>query len=698
MHTKHVVILLVLLAVMLPPSSARAGGVVTICDEAHLRAALAGGGTVTFACSGTIILASQIDITSNTTVDGAGQNVTISGNDTVRVFYVNSGVTLNLNQLTIANGRATDESGGGLYNSGGTITVTESTFSGNSAGNYRGLGSGGGIANSNGAVTVNNSTFSGNFAFSAGGAIMMDGGVLAVVDSTFSGNGAGLGGGILDASNSTMIRNNTFTNNHAFGSGTWNSDGAGGGIFNASNSSIIQDNTFTDNSASSGSPFGGDYGSGGGIYNASGGPTIRNNVFNHNSARGEGQYSSGGGGGIYNGSSGTPLIHNNTFNANSADDIGGGIWNHGGTMIVSNNTFSGNIAGTGGGVSNWSGTAIIVNSTFSGGSSNTGGGIHNNSNGTVTLQNTIVGNSLWGGNCNGTITDGGGNLSYPDATCPGLQADPKLGPLQNNGGPTHTMALLPGSAALDAGNDAICAAPPVNNLDQRGITRPQGAHCDIGAYEAVQGTPPTPTPTPTAGPLTVLDREAENNTYTAPMQTGEDAAASACLYLYDPVGWTGTPGDVALNFSISRADNYWIWGRVMGESWSRNSFWVTVDGGSQIWYEVLQVDDQWQWGWQVVHGINQPVTPFYLSSGTHTIRFQGREPYARLDRVLLVNRASYVPVQFSPCATATPTPTATPTSTNTPTPTATNTPTATPTNTPTPGSTTRTVFLPVITR
>ena len=57
--------------------------------------------------------------------------------------------------------------------------------------------------------------------------------------------------------------------------------------------------------------------------------------------------------------------------------------------------------------------------------------------------------------------------------------------MQDNGGPTWTLALLPGSAAIDAADDAICAAAPVNNLDQRGITRPQGAHCDIGAYEAL---------------------------------------------------------------------------------------------------------------------------------------------------------------------------------------------------------------------
>jgi hypothetical protein len=104
----------------------------------------------------------------------------------------------------------------------------------------------------------------------------------------------------------------------------------------------------------------------------------------------------------------------------------------------------------------------------------------------VTLMNTIVANSPAGGNCAGPyITDGGGNLSFPDTTCPGINADPMLGPLQDNGGPTETMALGEGSAAIDAADDAICAAPPVNNLDQRGVTRPQGLHCDIGAVEQV---------------------------------------------------------------------------------------------------------------------------------------------------------------------------------------------------------------------
>ena len=130
-------------------------------------------------------------------------------------------------------------------------------------------------------------------------------------------------------------------------------------------------------------------------------------------------------------------------------------------LTVSNSTLSGNGASVGGGIYNW----------------------HGNGN-KVILENTIVANSPSGGNCSGVIIDDGGNLSYPDTTCPGINGDPRLGPLQDNGGPTWTMALGPGSAALDAADDAICVAPPVNNLDQRGVARPQGAHCDIGAFEA----------------------------------------------------------------------------------------------------------------------------------------------------------------------------------------------------------------------
>ena len=134
MRPRHLVTLLVLLALAVAsaPTPAHAGGVVSVCDEAHLLAALAGGGTVTFSCSGTITLTAEIVIAADTTIDGSGQAVTISGNHAVRVFTVNSGVTLNLNRLTIANGSIASGDGGGIYNSG-TLTVSNSTFSGNSA-------------------------------------------------------------------------------------------------------------------------------------------------------------------------------------------------------------------------------------------------------------------------------------------------------------------------------------------------------------------------------------------------------------------------------------------------------------------------------------------------------------------------------------------------------------------------------------
>ncbi|HSN74097.1 MAG TPA: choice-of-anchor Q domain-containing protein, partial [Anaerolineae bacterium] len=185
---------------------------------------------------------------------------------------------------------------------------------------------------------------------------------------------------------------------------------------------------------------------------------------------------------------GTVEVSNSTFADNSAN-TGGGIYsNYGGTLTVSNSTFSGNRSnyGDGGGgiYSGYNSTLTVSNSTFTGNSANRdGGGISHVGSDTVTLQNTIVANSPSGGNCTGVITDGGGNLSYPDTSCPGVNADPLLGPLQDNGGPTWTMEPGPGSPAINAGDAAACATPPVNNLDQRGVIRPVGPRCDMGAVE-----------------------------------------------------------------------------------------------------------------------------------------------------------------------------------------------------------------------
>ena len=140
---------------------------------------------MTFSCSGTITLTSTIAIAADTTIDGSGQNVTISGGGAVGVFVVNPGVTLNLNKLTVADGKAI-RYGGGIYNNAGVVNVTNCTFSGNSA------DQGGGIFDE-GNLTVTNSTFFGNNGGQRGGAIWSFP-WLTVINSTFFGNSAEQGG------------------------------------------------------------------------------------------------------------------------------------------------------------------------------------------------------------------------------------------------------------------------------------------------------------------------------------------------------------------------------------------------------------------------------------------------------------------------------------------------------------------------
>lgn len=187
-----------------------------------------------------------------------------------------------------------------------------------------------------------------------------------------------------------------------------------------------------------------------------------------------------------------------------SDSVGGGIFNAG-TLTVTHSTFFGNSAPWGGGIHNRAeGTLTITHSTFSGNSAGRfGGGIFNLGDvdipSTLNLTNTIIAGSR-GGDCHnnspfGTVNSSGVNL-IEDGSCDGnaITGDPRLAPLADNGGPTLTHALCKGrgepnavctgpSPAIDAADDAVCLKDPVNNTDQRGATRPQGNHCDIGAFE-----------------------------------------------------------------------------------------------------------------------------------------------------------------------------------------------------------------------
>src|SRR5215210_4227929 len=178
------------------------------------------GDTITFkkGLSGTITLAPSLGPLTVTgsaglTIDGGRESITVSGGDQVQVFSESAGARLALRNLTVANGSA--GSGGGIENNGGMLTVTDSTFSGNSA---VGTGSdpvdcankcyGGGIENDGGTLTVTGSTFLGNKSDAVGGGIA-NGGTLTVTYSTFSGNGSSVGGGIGNAISNTATLSNT---------------------------------------------------------------------------------------------------------------------------------------------------------------------------------------------------------------------------------------------------------------------------------------------------------------------------------------------------------------------------------------------------------------------------------------------------------------------------------------------------------
>jgi hypothetical protein len=197
--------------------------VTTLTDSGtgSLRAALAAansGDTIVFSngLTGTITLASTLTINNNVTIQGPGANLlTVSGNNAVTVFTVNSGAQVSLFGLTIANGN-TSGSGGGISNSG-MLTVSSSSFNDNSsAGNL------GGAINNSGTLVVSASSFIGNSSKFEGGGLggaIDNSGTLTVDDSTFSANSSNNGGAICNEGGTTAIRNSTFSANSSGSAG-----------------------------------------------------------------------------------------------------------------------------------------------------------------------------------------------------------------------------------------------------------------------------------------------------------------------------------------------------------------------------------------------------------------------------------------------------------------------------------------------
>jgi hypothetical protein len=398
---------------------------------------------------------------------------------------------------TLSNNTAKDgSSGGGIYNNGGTVNATNSTFSNNRLSNFfnpnlNPIPSGGGIHNEGGTVNLTNSIFSGNSgsAPSRGGAISNNSGTVNVTNGTFSGNSAQDGGGISNNGPGTVkVANSTFSDNVGV--------------------------RFT-----LGLPASVD---GAAIFNQGGTVEVTNSTLSGNKAGGAR------GGGIHNREGGTVKVTNSTLSGNTVGGffgfglLGGGIYNDNGTVEVTNSTLSGNQAtnpgGSGAGIYNKAGTVTLTNSTLSGNIANpsttdfagiilpvpgSGGGIWNG--GTLNVKNTIVAqnNAATGPDVFGSFASGGYNLIADATGSTGFTAvgdrvgtaaapiDPLLNPLADNGGSTQTVALQPGSPAINGGDPAfvltsgLFIGPPF--YDQRGISpfnRVSGGIIDIGAFES----------------------------------------------------------------------------------------------------------------------------------------------------------------------------------------------------------------------
>jgi CSLREA domain-containing protein len=245
---------------------------------------------------------------------------------------------------------------------------------------------------------------------------------------------------------------------------------------------------------------------GAGIYNA-GHLLVNDSTISENDTGA----SPGKGGGVA--SFGTTIIRNSTISANVAL-YGGGIYSDYGTVSVINSTVSGNYAkANGGGIASFYGTTGLFSSTVAFNQANAdaaetnafGGGVFVGPNGTLTALNSIIAPNEYGktvgsfselvpDDCAGTITSQGNNiLEFVDpshCTIAGIVniTDPQLGPLQDNGGPTQTQALAFTSPAIGAGNIGGCTdnLGAILTTDQRGIHRPSGKYCDIGAFESTE--------------------------------------------------------------------------------------------------------------------------------------------------------------------------------------------------------------------
>jgi hypothetical protein len=462
----------------------------------------------------------DLDVLDNATVTitGAGSAKTIiNANELDRAFAVQTGGVLALSGLTIENGSPAvqssgEENGGGIYSDGALALTADVAMRLNAADD----GDGGAIYVDSDATafSVTSSTFSDNSG-DEGGAINVDASPVPVNvgSSTFTGNDTtnDEGGAIYDDNSAAFtISKSAFDDNAAD-----HGDEDGGAVYMDSESPFtVTGSSFNDNEGDdgagindnestaetiSGSSFDDNQGDDGALY-------INNHAATSNVLTGDefdGNRMSDDGGAIH-WDEGSLAISSSSLVGNRAGGGGGGLYvDNDQPLVVTNTTISGNYSRFGGGVNFDAKAAIsLTNDTiaFNAAQSTEGGGVYDPSE-TMTggsgVANTLIADNT-GGDCGYGATDShfkagddAGNNLDSDGTCFGglgvttdkTSIDPVLGEAAANGGPVETDALGTGSQAIDAANAAKCPA-----TDARGVARPQGAGCDIGAFEASKPT------------------------------------------------------------------------------------------------------------------------------------------------------------------------------------------------------------------
>jgi CSLREA domain-containing protein len=396
----------------------------------------------------------DLDIEGDLTIVGAGalDAVVTAHHDPYveRIFDILGTHQVSLSGMTITGGGGCcGYPGGGVRNATGIVAITDSIIRGNGF-EY---GEAGGIWNGSGITTITGSAVIANSGESVAGIDNVSG-IVSVIDSAIMHNSSMSGGArgccAIKNRGSFTISGSTVSENHSRGEST------------ISNSGTM---TITESDISRNS------GSGSGIFNG-GTLTVTGSAITENAN--VAADSGGDGGGVIN--VGLTTLVNTTVSGNTTDLDGGGIWNGStGSMALTNVTVSGNRADHDG--------------DFEPGS---GGGLLNSAGGSITMRGTIVaGNADGTGenpDCAGILASEGHNLVQHvsagctiggDVTGNITSKDAMLGPLANNSGQVRTHSLAPGSPAIDAGGPG-CPPP---NADARGVVRPQGKGCDIGAFE-----------------------------------------------------------------------------------------------------------------------------------------------------------------------------------------------------------------------